>query len=469
MTAYAFRTVLDLPSVVGVDKMMDFILNKSLYSLPDWTPAQMRLEVARLLKDTVIRCEELFAGLLAAFDQTKEGKDFAKGDPITQAWVKEFRRRKRYSTKREKMTSLYAIRELWGDKWYHDFGWTNEVATNDATLAGAVRALAKARDKEMWRERLSATDVPFRPNGELSAGGAGTRRYADLEAEEGRKDEPDHGQNGVEEQVSGDEGDEADQGELESRQARATGERADTTEERTDDAIERVEDPIHFDMNVAANDTSSGSGALQADSTARDKEATMVPEDNLGGNPDQGLDQDQYDNQRRKQSRTNTRNKTRVKSKTRTKTRNASKTERDESSRRNEDSEVEGEEDLPEMDIEEGEGDLGLGTQENKAPCCESIEAVAANGSRAIPAHFSAIRSASLATRRLPLQTVRTMTGTAGTDKTPKDFTDSAPGGMSTSNNPDEIPADAKALEPDAGEEAKKKEEAGMDTLPTIT
>jgi hypothetical protein len=27
---------------------------------------------------------------------------------------------------------------------------------------------------------------------------------------------------------------------------------------------------------------------------------------------------------------------------------------------------------------------------------------------------------------------------------------------MSTSNNPDEIPADAKALEPDAGEEAKK-------------
>lgn len=61
---------------------------------------------------------------------------------------------------------------------------------------------------------------------------------------------------------------------------------------------------------------------------------------------------------------------------------------------------------------------------------------------------------------------------------------------MSTSNNPDEIPADAKALEPDAGEEAKKvssaccpdistsfvdygfgtqKEEAGMDTLPTIT
>jgi hypothetical protein len=41
-------------------------------------------------------------------------------------------------------------------------------------------------------------------------------------------------------------------------------------------------------------------------------------------------------------------------------------------------------------------------------------------------------------------------------DKTPKDFSDSAPGGMSTSNNPDEIPADAKALEPDAGEEAKK-------------
>ncbi|KAJ9111011.1 hypothetical protein QFC22_006656 [Naganishia vaughanmartiniae] len=48
------------------------------------------------------------------------------------------------------------------------------------------------------------------------------------------------------------------------------------------------------------------------------------------------------------------------------------------------------------------------------------------------------------------------MTGTAGTDKTKKDFVDSAPGGMSTSNNPDEIPADAKALEPDAGEEAKK-------------
>ena len=41
-------------------------------------------------------------------------------------------------------------------------------------------------------------------------------------------------------------------------------------------------------------------------------------------------------------------------------------------------------------------------------------------------------------------------------DKTPKDFPDSAPGGQSTSNNPDEIPADAKALEPDAGEEAKK-------------
>lgn len=74
-------------------------------------------------------------------------------------------------------------------------------------------------------------------------------------------------------------------------------------------------------------------------------------------------------------------------------------------------------------------------------------------------------------------------------DKTPKEFPDSAPGGQSTSNNPDEIPADAKALEPDAGEEAKKvsccrgrvpshalmvlcvlqKEDAGMDTLPTIT
>ena len=41
-------------------------------------------------------------------------------------------------------------------------------------------------------------------------------------------------------------------------------------------------------------------------------------------------------------------------------------------------------------------------------------------------------------------------------DKTPKEFSDSAPGGQSTSNNPDEIPAEAKALEPDAGEQAKK-------------
>jgi hypothetical protein len=78
--------------------------------------------------------------------------------------------------------------------------------------------------------------------------------------------------------------------------------------------------------------------------------------------------------------------------------------------------------------------------------------------------------------RTLPSQSLRTMTGTAGSeycfvstfsyflgltsifcaaDKTPKEFSDSAPGGMSTSNNPDEIPADAKALEPDAGEEAK--------------
>lgn len=60
--------------------------------------------------------------------------------------------------------------------------------------------------------------------------------------------------------------------------------------------------------------------------------------------------------------------------------------ERDESSRPDEDSEVEEEGDLSGMDIEESERDLGLGTQENKAPGCESIEAVAANGSRAIPA-----------------------------------------------------------------------------------
>lgn len=77
---------------------------------------------------------------------------------------------------------------------------------------------------------------------------------------------------------------------------------------------------------VRLDGTSSDSGALQADSTARDKEAPIEPEADLGGNPDQGFDQDQCDDQRIKQSRTNTRNKTRVKSKTRTKTRNASKT-----------------------------------------------------------------------------------------------------------------------------------------------
>ncbi|GHJ86585.1 hypothetical protein NliqN6_2987 [Naganishia liquefaciens] len=81
-------------------------------------------------------------------------------------------------------------------------------------------------------------------------------------------------------------------------------------------------------------------------------------------------------------------------------------------------------------------------------------------------------RPIALLRQRFPVHTVsplRTMTGTAGIDKTPKDFPDSAPGGQSTSNNPDEIPNDAKALEPDAGEQAKKKEDAGMDTLPTIT